>query len=132
MTVEHSTYPDSAVRGAVEQPRPRRRAVLSSRPVVATLVVVLVLIALRLGEALHGATHVAPELERALDAGGRVDVAVTLSFDPEQFHVTYLRERARVARIDGRTFFMRAVEPDTVRRVAGQFWVEDVDVWSDG
>ena len=69
-----------------------------------------------------------PELARQLAQGGPVDVAVTLGFAPEDFHVRLFQSLGVVSGVRGPTVLLRRVAPADVARIAHYYWVRRIDL----
>jgi hypothetical protein len=66
-----------------------------------------------------------PALARAL-VGGPVDVAVTLGFTPEEFHIRLFQTHGVVSGVRGTTVLMNRVRDEDVRRIARHYWVRRI------
>jgi hypothetical protein len=67
-----------------------------------------------------------PGLGAALAGPGPVDVAVTLGFAPEDFHIRVFQGHGVVSGVRGTTVLLRRVPPDDVRRIARYYWVRRI------
>ena len=67
-----------------------------------------------------------PALATALVREPRVDVAVTLGFPPEDFHVRLFQSYGVVKGVRGTTLLLGRVAPDDVRRIARYYWVRRI------
>lgn len=69
------------------------------------------------------------KLAPSLPQGGRdpVDVAVTLPFAPERFHVLVFQRYGRVSGTADRQVELRGVRPADLRAVARPYWVTRVE-----
>ena len=65
-------------------------------------------------------------LEPALTRAAPVDVAVTLPFAPEDFHIRLFQGYGVVSGVRGTTVLMKRVSPEDVRRIARHYWVRRV------
>lgn len=96
-------------------------------PVHATAVMVLVLVITAIMGRVNAASHLS-----GLDLKGRTDVAVSLGFEPERFHIEAFQ---RVGRYqgwsDGKARIMSA-DPDALRRLARNYWVQDIEILGGG
>jgi hypothetical protein len=77
-----------------------------------------------LGLTAPGRIH--PALGPALAQPGPVNVAVTLGFAPEDFHVRLFQGYGVVSGVRGTTVLMNRVRPDDVRRIARYYWVRRI------
>ena len=60
----------------------------------------------------------------------RGDYRITLAFAPERFHQVLLQEKGRLVEVRGNTVFMKDVDPNALRSIARNYWVESVARWS--
>ena len=67
-----------------------------------------------------------PAVRAALAGAPRVDVAVTLGFAPEDFHVRLFQGYGVVKGVRGTTLVLGRVAPDDVRRIARYYWVRRI------
>ena len=67
-----------------------------------------------------------PAVAAALAGGPRIDVAVTLGFAPEDFHVRLFQGYGVVSGVRGTTLLLNRVAPDDVRRIARYYWVRRI------
>jgi hypothetical protein len=65
-------------------------------------------------------------LRAALDREPRVDVAVTLGFAPEDFHVRLFQDYGVVSGVRGSTLLLNRARPADVRRIARYYWVRTI------
>jgi hypothetical protein len=65
-------------------------------------------------------------LRPALGKAAPVDVAVTLGFAPEDFHIRLFQGYGVVSGVRGRTVLMNRVRPEDVRRIARYYWVRRI------
>ena len=65
-------------------------------------------------------------LHTALEREPRVNVAVTLGFAPEDFHVRLFQEHGVVSGVKGTTVLLNRVRPEDVRRIARHYWVQRI------
>jgi hypothetical protein len=68
-----------------------------------------------------------PALARELDGGGLVNVAVTLGFAPEDFHIRILQGHGIVSGVRGTTVALNRVPAGDVRRIARYYWVQRIE-----
>lgn len=67
-----------------------------------------------------------PALAPALGKGAALDVAVTLGFAPEDFHIRLFQGYGVVSGVRGATILLNRVRPDDVWRIARHYWVRKV------
>ncbi len=72
-------------------------------------------------------SRLAPEVRAALDAGEVQDVAVTLPFKPEQFHIRLFQSYGTVSGVSGNTVLVRRVAPPSLWEIAKFYWVQSID-----
>jgi hypothetical protein len=73
------------------------------------------------------ATHrLDPELARELDHNGLVNVAVTLGFAPEDFHIRIFQGHGIVSGVRGTTVLLNRVSAGDVMTIARYYWVDRV------
>jgi hypothetical protein len=65
-------------------------------------------------------------LAAALEREPRVNVAVTLGFPPEDFHVRLFQGYGVVSGVRGTTVLLNRVDPADVRRLARYYWVRSI------
>jgi hypothetical protein len=65
-------------------------------------------------------------LAAALDREPRVNVAVTLGFPPEDFHVRLFQDYGVVSGVRGTTVLLNRARPEDVRRLARYYWVRRI------
>ncbi len=70
--------------------------------------------------------RIAAALLPALGKEAPVDVAVTLGFAPEDFHVRLFQGYGVVSGVRGTTVLMNRVRPEDVRRIARYYWVRRI------
>ena len=61
-----------------------------------------------------------------LERGGLVNVAVTLGFAPEDFHIRIFQTHGIVSGVKGTTVLLNRVPAADVRRIARYYWVERI------
>lgn len=76
--------------------------------------------------ALSAPRRLDPALAGALAPGARLDVAVTLGFAPEDFHIRLFQGHGVVSGVRGTTVMLDRVAADDVRRIARYYWVRRV------
>ncbi len=67
-----------------------------------------------------------PALGPALRQPAPVNVAVTLGFAPEDFHVRLFQGYGVVSGVRGTTVLVNRVRPEDVRRIARYYWVRRI------
>jgi hypothetical protein len=67
-----------------------------------------------------------PALERELERGRVVNIAVTLGFAPEDFHIRIFQAHGIVSGVRGTTVLLNRVQVNDVRKIAQYYWVERV------
>ena len=67
-----------------------------------------------------------PTLAVALQQAGPVNIAVTLGFAPEDFHVRLFQSYGVVSGVRGTTVLIDRVQPEDVRRIARYYWVQRI------
>ena len=67
-----------------------------------------------------------PALAPALAREPSLDVAVTLGFAPEDFHIRLFQGYGVVSGVRGATILLNRVRPDDVWRIARHYWVQKV------
>ena len=91
------------------------------------LVVGLLMVGWQAFVAFSAPRRVDAALASQLERGGYVDVAVTLGFPPEDFHVRVFQTHGIVSGVRGTTVLLNRVTPDHVRRISRYYWVERID-----
>lgn len=69
-------------------------------------------------------TKVSPEIERGKP---RVNVLVSLPFEPERFHVLMFQKYGRVSGTVDKSVEVRGVSPDRLNAIARHYWVSRID-----
>lgn len=67
-----------------------------------------------------------PALKEALTRQPLVNVAVTLGFAPEDFHIRLFQGYGVVSGVRGTTVLLNRVPRDDVRRIARYYWVRSI------
>ena len=70
--------------------------------------------------------RLAPALAANLDRAPYANVAVTLGFPPEDFHIRLFQEYGVVSGVQGTTIMLNRVRPEDVRRIAHYYWVRQI------
>jgi hypothetical protein len=65
-------------------------------------------------------------LAAALERQPTVDVAVTLGFKPEDFHIRVFQAHGVVSGVQGTTVLLNRVPADDVRQMARYYWVRRI------
>jgi hypothetical protein len=65
-------------------------------------------------------------LEQALAQSAPVDIAVTLPFAPEDFHIRLFQGHGVVSGVRGTTVLINRVRANDVRRIARNYWVRRI------
>ena len=65
-------------------------------------------------------------LARELARGEYVNVAVTLGFPPEDFHIRVFQTHGVVSGVRGTTVLLNRVTPDDVRQISRYYWVQRI------
>jgi len=65
-------------------------------------------------------------LRTGLDREALVNVAVTLGFPPEDFHIRLFQGYGVVSGVRGTTVLLNRVRPEDVRRIARYYWVRRI------
>ena len=67
-----------------------------------------------------------PALAASLAGGAPVNVAITLGFAPEDFHIRILQTHGIVSGVRGTTLLLNRVAPEEVRRIVRYYWIRRV------
>jgi hypothetical protein len=70
--------------------------------------------------------RIGPALGAVLGREPFVNVAVTLGFAPEDFHIRLFQEYGVVSGVQGTTVLLNRVRPEDVRRIAHYYWVRQI------
>jgi hypothetical protein len=76
--------------------------------------------------AVSAARRLDAALASDLERGGLVNVAVTLGFAPEDFHIRVFQTHGIVSGVRGTTVLLNRVPASDVRRIARYYWVERI------
>ena len=101
-------------------------SVLRHRTARFGLVVGLVVVGWQAFITLSAPRRVDAALASQLAGGGYVDVAVTLGFPPEDFHIRIFQTHGIVSGVRGTTLLLNRVAPDDVRRISRYYWVRHI------
>ncbi len=108
--------------------RARLRGVFSHRAVVVTAVLLLAWGTFSLWESWTGAQKL-PAAELAGAKGGRLNLAVTLNFPPEAFHMMLFQAMGRLIEVRGDTAYLMDVRVEDARTLAREYWVKAIQPW---
>jgi hypothetical protein len=100
--------------------------VLRHRTVLFLLTVAVLVAAWEAYLAVSAPGRLDPGLAAALDRGALVNVAVTLGFAPEDFHIRLFQGYGVVSGVQGTTVRLNRVQPEDVRRIARYYWVRRI------
>jgi hypothetical protein len=92
------------------------------------IVVVLLWLGWEAWLSVGAARRLGPELRRELDGGGLVNVAVTLGFAPEDFHIRIFQGHGIVSGVRGNAVLLNRVKPADVRQIARYYWVGRIEL----
>ncbi len=67
-----------------------------------------------------------PALRATLRRGDPVNVAVTLDFPPEDFHIRLFQDYGVVSGVQGSTIQVNRIRPPDVLRIARLYWVRRI------
>jgi hypothetical protein len=67
-------------------------------------------------------------LAREIDRGGLVNVAVTLGFAPEDFHIRIFQAHGIVSGVNGTTVLLNRVSAGDARQIARYYWVQRIQL----
>lgn len=101
-------------------------AALRHRTVVFLLVVGAAWGGWEVALSLTAPTRIDPALEPALKREAPVDVAVTLGFAPEDFHIRLFQGYGVVSGVRGTTVLVNRVRPQDVSQIARYYWVRRI------
>ena len=65
-------------------------------------------------------------LRPALERGGPVNIAITLGFAPEDFHIRVFQGHGVVSGVRGTTVLLNRVTPEEVWRIARYYWIRRI------
>ena len=97
---------------------------LRHRTVRFGLVIGLMVVGWQIFLALSAPRRVDAALASQLTQGGYVNVAITLAFAPEDFHIRVFQTHGVVSGVRGTTVLLNRVTPDHVRRISRYYWVQ--------
>lgn len=100
---------------------------LRNRPVWFTLLVIIFVTGYQLWISASAAAKMASS---GLDRGATsTDVELTMTVDPEQFHMVVLQDAGTLIKLDGRHAFLRNVSMQMVGALARRYWVGRLTPW---
>ena len=91
------------------------------------LVVVAVVLGWQAFLALSAPRRVDAALAAQLEQGGSADIAVTLGFPPEDFHIRVFQTHGIVSGVRGTTVLLNRVTPENVHRISRYYWVQRIN-----
>ena len=91
------------------------------------LVVVLLWVAWETYLAVSAGRRLDPELGRELERGDLVNIAVTLGFAPEDFHIRVFQTYGIVSGVKGTTVRLNRVAPGDVKKMSRYYWVQRIE-----
>jgi hypothetical protein len=100
--------------------------ILRHRTAFFLLVVAALWVAWQTYLAISAPRRVEPALREALARQPLVNVAVTLGFAPEDFHIRLFQGYGVVSGVRGTTVLLNRVARDDVRRIARYYWVRSI------
>ena len=71
--------------------------------------------------------RIAPALQADLARGGYADIAVRLSFKPEQFHTNLFQKVGTVRGVRDDVVLIGRVRTEDVERLARNYWIQHID-----
>ncbi len=107
-------------------PPPERRRLPLPRSGRARLLLGLLLLYLlwQVGLSVAAPYKVSPDIERGKP---RVNVMVSLPFEPERFHVLMFQKYGRVSGTVDKSVEVRGVPPERLNAIARHYWVSRID-----
>ena len=101
-------------------------SVLRHRTAVFLLVVVALWGSWQIYLTVSAPRRLEPALTEALRREPSVNVAVTLGFAPEDFHIRLFQSHGIVSGVRGTTVLLNRVPREDVRRIARYYWVQKI------
>ncbi len=98
------------------------------RPVVAAFVLAALIFGADVYGSLTSGGRMTPEVKAALANRGYIGVAVVLSFPPEGFHMKYFQNVGTMGGVVGTTVMMRRISADQVWALAGDYWIQRIEL----
>jgi hypothetical protein len=77
--------------------------------------------------AISAARRLDPQLAREVERGGLVNIAVTLGFAPEDFHIRIFQGHGIVSGVKGTTVRLNRVAPGDVKKMSRYYWVQRIE-----
>lgn len=105
----------------------RLPAWVRSRPVLTCVVAAVVWLGYDTFGTLTAPGRLSPDVAAAAAAGRAQDVAVTLPFAPEQYHIKLFQSYGTVSGVRDTTVLVRRASPDAVHAIAKFYWVGHID-----
>ena len=99
---------------------------LRHRTVRFAVVVALAAIAWQIFLAVGASRRLDAALAADLDRQAYVNIAVTLGFPPEDFHIRVFQTHGIVSGVKGTTVWLDRVTPGDVRQIARYYWVQHI------
>jgi hypothetical protein len=91
------------------------------------LVVALLWVAWEAYLAISATRRLDAGLARELERGELVNVAVTLGFAPEDFHIRIFQTHGIVSGVKGTTVRLNRVAPGDVKKMSRYYWVQRIE-----
>jgi hypothetical protein len=101
-------------------------SVLAHRTMRFLIVVAVLLVGWQVFIAVSAPRRIDAAIASALERAEHLDVAVTLGFAPEDFHIRVFQAHGIVSGVRGTTVFLNRVTPDNIRRVSRYYWVQRI------
>ncbi len=103
-----------------------------SNPIGRPIFAVFVLALLILGGDVYGRLtadfRMSSEVKAALRTERFLSVAVVLNFSPEDFHMKYFQDLGTMGGVKNTTILMLRIAADQVRMVAGEYWIQRIEL----
>jgi hypothetical protein len=61
-----------------------------------------------------------------------VDIAISFSFTPEEFHVRMFQNLGRILRVTESAIFLGDVSPSIIKKIARKYWVSQICLYGQG
>ena len=101
-------------------------------PIWRPIFAVFVLAVLIFGGGFYGrltADHrMTPEVKDALKSKRYLSIGVILGFSPEDFHMKYFQNLGTMGGVKGTTILMLRIGADQVRKLAGEYWIQRIEL----
>ena len=98
------------------------------RPVFAALVLAVLVYGAEVYGGLTAERRLAPEVKAALSTQRYLGVAVVLDFPPEEFHMKYFQDLGTMGGVKGTTILMLRIAAGQVRKLAGEYWIQRIEL----